>query len=143
MFLFPYSLLPGKFRRASPVLQGIKQVTRSATIVLILLIVGDMIVDRVALPVPGAALGLAVLSSAFLIRGGPDRGSEELFDLIAPYFTLFLVPASVGVIASIDIISAGWVHILMAIVVSTAITLVITGLAFQFLMRRICRESQA
>ena len=115
--------------------------TRSAAIVLVLLILGDVVADHFSLPVPGAALGLLALATAFAIRGGPDRGSEELFDFAAPYFPLFFVPAAVGVVASLEVLSAAWVYVLAAIVVGTTATLLITGRVFQGLLWRIARET--
>lgn len=109
---------------------------KSAAIVLLLLIVGDAVAEAFALPVPGAALGLATLTAAFAIRGGPDPGSEELFDFATPYFPLFFVPAAVGVVASLDVLSAAWVHLIAAIVFGTAATLLVTGVVFQWLMRQ-------
>lgn len=117
--------------------------TRSAAIVLVLLVLGDAFAARFSLPVPGAALGLATLTLVFALRGGPDRGSEELFDFSAPYFPLFFVPAAVGVVASIDIIFHAWAYFLTAIVLGTAVTLAITGLVFQALMQRISDTAQA
>lgn len=116
---------------------------RSAAIVLVLLLASDAIAERYGLPVPGAALGLVLLTAAFAFRGGPDRGSEELFDFAAPYFPLFFVPAAVGVVASAGMLSSTWTYILVAIVAGTTATLLITAIVFQFLMRRISGEAEA
>lgn len=116
--------------------------TQSAAIVILLLVLGDAIVERFLIPVPGAAIGLAALSIAFAIRGGPDPGSAELFDFAAPYFPLFFVPAAVGVVASIDMLAGAWLSILTAIVAGTAVTLLFTGLVFQALLRRITTEAK-
>lgn len=116
---------------------------RAAAIVILLLLAGDVIAEGNDLPVPGAALGLAALTVAFAIRGGPDRGSEELFDFAAPYFPLFFVPAAVGVVTSAGMLASAWVYILVAMVAGTAVTLLITGIVFQYLMRRIAREAEA
>ena len=113
--------------------------TRSAAIVLVLLILGDLLVERFSLPIPGAALGLLALSAVFAIRRGPDKGSEQLFDFAAPYFPLFFVPAAVGVVASMEILSNSWIHVVFAIVVGTTATLLITGGVLQaFLARTEC-----
>lgn len=117
--------------------------TRSAAIVLILLILGDAIAERLALPIPGAALGLAALTTAFAIRGGPDRESEELFDFAAPYFPLFFVPAAVGVVASLDVLAFAWIHVTAAIVFGTAATILVTGLVSQALLRLMTNEVEA
>lgn len=116
--------------------------TQSAAIVLVLLVLGNVIAEHFSLPVPGAALGLVALAFGFMISGGPDPGSEALFDFAAPYFPLFFVPAAVGVVASIDIISVAWVHILTAIILGTSLTLLITGLVFQALLQRIASRAQ-
>ena len=115
---------------------------RSAAVVLFVLLSGDVIADAFSLPVPGAALGLMVLTTAFAVRGGPDRGSEELFDFAAPYFPLFFVPAAVGVVASLDVLSVAWAYLLAAIVAGTALTLLVTGLVFQVLLRRVAGEAE-
>jgi len=49
---------------------------RAAAIVLVLLLIGDVVSERLSLPIPGAAIGLVVLAMAFAVRGGPDEGSE-------------------------------------------------------------------
>ena len=90
---------------------------------LLLLILGDAVAEHFVLPIPGAALGLAVLTTIFAIRGGPDKGSEDLFDFAAPYFPLFFVPAAVGVIASFDVLAFAWLQVTAAIVAGTAVTI--------------------
>jgi holin-like protein len=117
--------------------------TRSAAVVLTLLILGDVIAEHLVLPIPGAALGLAALATSFAIRGGTDKGSEELFDFAAPYFPLFFVPAAVGVVASLDILAFAWIEVTTAIVFGTAATILITGLISQALLRPVTEEAQA
>lgn len=107
---------------------------RSAALVLLLLIFGDAIAERLDLPIPGAALGLVTLVAAFSVCGGPDKGSEELFDFAAPYLPLFFVPAAVGVIANFDILAQAWAHLVVAVVLGTAVTILITGHIAQALM---------
>jgi holin-like protein len=115
--------------------------TRSAAIALALLIAGDAIAESFKLPVPGAALGLAVLTTAFAIRGGPDAATAKLFDFAAPYFPLFFVPAAVGVIASLDMLAFAWLHVVAAIVVGTAVTILVTGVIAQCLLRRVAERA--
>lgn len=110
---------------------------RSAALVLLLLNFGDAITEHLDLPIPGAALGLVTLVAAFLACGGPDKGSEELFDFAAPYFPLFFVPAAVGVIANLDLLIFAWIYLATAVVAGTAITLLVTGRVAQALLARI------
>lgn len=133
------SAVPGTSK--NPAKDG--SMTRSAALVLVLLVLGNMVAEHFSLPVPGAALGLAALSILFLIRRGPDQGMGQLFDFAAPYFPLFFVPAAVGVVASIDVIEVAWVSILAAIVFSTVASLLITGLVFQAVTRRFSSEDRS
>jgi holin-like protein len=116
---------------------------RAAAIVLVLLLIGDVVSERLSLPIPGAAIGLVVLAMAFAVRGGPDEGSEALFDFAAPYFPLFFVPAAVGVVASLDILAGAWIEIAIAIVFGTGATLLVTGWITQALLRQVSGEAEA
>ena len=108
---------------------------RSAACILLLLIAGDAIVEKLDLPFPGAALALLALSGVFALSGGPDSGSAELFDFAAPHFPMFFVPTAVGVLASRDMLAFAWAHLAVAIVLGTAATIIVTGLVAQALMR--------
>ena len=59
---------------------------KSAAIVVCLLLFCDTVSDLLILPVPGAAIGLLVLSTILALRGDRDGGFGSLFDFAAPYF---------------------------------------------------------
>lgn len=115
---------------------------QAAASTLMLLVAGDALVERHDLPVPGAAFGLATLAVVFALRGGSDRGFDDLFDFAAPYFPLFFVPAAVGVVASLDVLSAAWLHVAVAIVLGTAATIAVAGRLTQALLGRIAEEAK-
>jgi holin-like protein len=50
---------------------------------------------------------------------------------------LFFVPAAVGVIASLDVLAFAWLYVAAAIVVGTAVTILVTGVVAQSLLRRV------
>jgi holin-like protein len=99
-----------------------------------LVILGDALVAATGLPVPGPAVGLAVLTAAFAWEGRPLPGFERLFALAAPWFPLFFVPAAVGVVAHLALLSSAWLHVAVAIVFGTALALLITGQVAQVLL---------
>lgn len=113
---------------------------RSAAILLLLLMSGNAIVEASGLPIPGAALGLVALTAIFVATGGPDEGLAEMFDFATPYFPMFFVPAAVGVVNSGELLSLAWLHLAVAIVVGTALTIVATGLVVQALMGRMSQD---
>lgn len=116
---------------------------QSASAVLALTILGEAVAAHVTLPIPGAALGLLALTGIFVLRGGPDRGSAQLFDFSAPYFPLFFVPAAVGIIGKLDMLAGAWLHVAAAVIPSTAITLLLTGHVFQAIARPRARDADA
>ena len=99
-----------------------------------LVIFGDAFATASGWPVPGPAVGLAVLTATFGWEGRAHPGFERLFDLAAPWFPLFFVPAAVGVVAHLALLSAAWLHVAVAIVFGTALVLVITGQLAQTLL---------
>jgi len=110
---------------------------KALTVVVALLIVGDVLAGLSALPVPGPAIGLFALTLWFVWRGGtPDAEVAALFDAAAPRFQLFFVPAAVGVVANLDLLANALVFFALAIVGGTAAALVATGLIAQALLRR-------
>lgn len=113
---------------------------RAAAILLLLLIAGNVIAEASGLPIPGAALGLVALTAIFVATGGPDEGLAEMFDFATPYFPMFFVPAAVGVVNSGELLSLAWIHVAVAVVAGTAVTIVVTGLVVQALMGHRSRD---
>ena len=99
-----------------------------------LVIFGDTLAAVSGWSLPGPAVGLAVLTAAFAWNGKPYSGFERLFDLAAPWFPLFFVPAAAGVLAHLALLSAAWLHIAVAVVLGTALALIITGQIAQALL---------
>lgn len=106
----------------------------SFAVLIALVILGDALAVVVGWPVPGPAIGLAILTAAFARAGRPHPGFEELFDLAAPWFPLFFVPAAVGVVAHLALLSAAWLHVTVAVVLGTTLVIVITGQLAQALL---------
>ena len=80
---------------------------------------------------------MMLLAFWFVLIGGPDRDSEQLFDATAPHFPLFFIPAAVGVVASADALAQAWIHILIAVVLGTAATIAVTAVLAQALLNHI------
>jgi holin-like protein len=64
----------------------------------------------------------------------------RLFETVAPHFPLFFIPAAVGVVASIELLSQTWLFFVAAIVFSTAVTIAVTGYLAQLLLERLRRS---
>jgi holin-like protein len=112
-------------------------------LVLGLTVIGDAVAESLAVPVPGAAIGMMVLASVFAVRGGADSASEQIFDVTAPHIPLFFVPAAAGIVASTDLLARAWLSVCVAIVLGTAVTLITTGTLAQVLLRRVAKGGTA
>ena len=113
---------------------------KSVAVLLALTMTGNAVSEALSAPVPGSALGLLLLAAFFAIRQGPDEGYERLFDIAAPYFPLFFVPAAVGIVATFDLLAASWLYVVEAVAAGTAITIAVTGMLAQSLLGRGGRE---
>ena len=107
---------------------------KTLVLVLVLTVIGDVLAEAFTVPVPGAAIGMILLAALFAVRGRADPDAASLFDIAAPHFPLFFIPAAVGIVASADILAQAWLHITVAIVLGTAVTITITGAIAQFLL---------
>jgi holin-like protein len=100
-----------------------------------LLVLGETLVEVLAIPIPGAALGLLALTAIFASTGGPDRETAAAFDAISKHVPLCFVPAAVGVIASLDELSQMWASAVVAVVLGSAATLLVVGHIAQAILR--------
>lgn len=108
---------------------------RVLALVLALLFGGETAAALLALPIPGAALGLAALVVLLAIRGGPHHEMERLFDGVAPNAPLLFVPAAAGIVANLDLLALFWAQFVAAVVLGTGATLIAAGLCAQALLR--------
>lgn len=101
-------------------------------------LVGEVIAYEASLPVPGPVLGM-ILMFVFLVtvdrmRGRDFVNSTEALtgsgDFILRNMSLLFVPAGVGVIQKIDVVSDYGIGLAIVIVASTIITLIVTVFAF-------------
>jgi holin-like protein len=96
---------------------------------------GELIARLLALPVPGPVIGLILL---FLLLTAQRRAPDALqavADTLLRHLSLLFVPAGVGVMLHAARLEAEWPAIAAAILVSTALTIVVTALVFHWVSR--------
>lgn len=96
---------------------------------------GEIIGRALAIPVPGPVLGLLLLLTWFVVRGGPAPAMQELSGGLLRTLGLLFVPAGVGIVTQLDALAADWVAIAAAVIVSTALGLGVTAVVMQRLDR--------
>lgn len=102
------------------------------TLLLLCQLVGEVIVAALKLPLPGPALGMAILFAGLQLRGLP-AGLASVGDALLSHLSLLFVPAGVGVMLHAGLIAADGAAIGAALVGSTLLAVAVTALAMQAL----------
>ncbi len=103
----------------------------SLALILLCQLAGEIMTRLTHLPVPGPVIGMALLFVGLVIKGGPPPELEETSGGILKHLSLLFVPAGVGIMRHLDLISEQWLPILLAVLVSTALTIGITAWVMQ------------
>ena len=114
------------------------------TIILLCQLAGEAIARGLGLPLPGPVLGMAFLFLLLLLR---DRlraagrnvlagdGLESVGLVLLANLSLLFVPAGVGVVQRLDILSTYGVALLVALVVSTVAAMLVAVGVFRLIAR--------
>jgi holin-like protein len=96
---------------------------------------GELIARLLALPVPGPVIGLILLFLLLAARRRAPDALQTVADGLLRHLSLLFVPAGVGVMLHAARLEAEWPAIAAAILVSTALTIVVTVLVFRLAVR--------
>jgi holin-like protein len=97
------------------------------TLIFALQLAGEAAARGLALPVPGPVLGMVALFVFFVLRGGIPAEVGRIADTLLGALSLLFVPAGVGLILHVPRLAADWQPIVAALVVSTGLTIALTG----------------
>lgn len=113
-----------------------------ATIAVILgcQLVGEVAARSLALPVPGPVLGMVALLAVLALRARMPNppgwlGVEPVGRFLLAHLSLLFVPAGVGVVGKLGVLSGQWLALSVALVVSTVLTLVVSVVTFRVVSR--------
>ena len=110
------------------------------TLLLLLQLVGEVIVQCLALPVPGPVLGLLLLLCLLLWRGRLDESLRHTANTLLQHLSLFFVPAGVGVMVHAGRVADEFLALVVALVASTLLSMAATALTLQFFIRHRARQ---
>lgn len=92
-----------------------------------------MISKVTKIPVPGNLIGMGLLFLALTLRLIRVETMELSSGILLKYLALFLIPAGVGLVEHVDLISANFIPILVAMTASTFLVISVSGLLVRYL----------
>ncbi len=99
-------------------------------------LLGEILVRSTGIPIPGPVLGtFFMLGALAAVREVPEALNSVAGTLLS-HLSLLFVPAGVGVMLHIARIRAEWLPLLLALLVSTTLTIAVTALVFAWVVRR-------
>lgn len=113
------------------------------TLILVCQLVGELIVTATKLPVPGPVLGMALLFAGLAIRGSVPSDLSKVAEALLGNLSLLFVPAGVGVMLHLGLMSRDLLPISVALIVSTLLAIAVTALMMQWFNRHIAAGAAA
>jgi len=99
-------------------------------------LLGELLVRALGLPVPGALLGLVFLVAYLAWRGEAPQGLTDTSHALLRNMMLMLVPSVVGLIDNVERVRQEWLPFVAACVVGAVVTLAVTAVMLEWLLRR-------
>lgn len=111
------------------------------TLLLLYQLAGEVIVRLLGLPVPGPVIGMILLFLTLVIHGKTPPSLAAASGGLLKHLALMFVPAGSGIVAYVTLIRQEWLPITVALIGSTLITIAVTALTLQALVRQQARAS--
>jgi holin-like protein len=105
------------------------------TLILCCQLAGELMVTAAGLPIPGPVCGMALMFAGLIVRGGVPEDLGKAADVLLGNLSLLFIPAGVGVMLHLQLMSDEALPITLALVLSTLITIAVTALMMQWLGR--------
>jgi putative effector of murein hydrolase LrgA (UPF0299 family) len=113
---------------------------RGIIILLFFQFLGECIAKLFTLLVPGPVIGMILLLGFLLIRKGSFSSLDNAVALHLRYLPLLFIPAAMGIITQIDIITKEFWAIFIALFFGTLIALVFAAKFMDFLTSKVNKD---
>lgn len=98
---------------------------------LVFQLAGEVLVRGLQWPVPGPVVGMLLLLLVLVWRGGPGDNLRQVGQGLLGNLSLLFVPAGVGIMVHGHRIADEWLALVVALLVSTVLTLAVTALVMR------------
>ncbi|MDE6134649.1 MAG: CidA/LrgA family protein [Muribaculaceae bacterium] len=110
-------------------------------IILLFLAAGEFIVWLTGVPVPSSIIGMLLLTASLNIGLVKPSQVERLSDFLVHNLGFFFVPAGIGLMNCLDLISREWVPIIGASAGSTVVIIAVTGWVHRLVRKALSRKT--
>lgn len=104
---------------------------REAIIIFGIYLLGVLITDITGVPIPGNVIGMVILFLLLYLKVIKVEQISTISNFFLEHLAFFFIPAGVGLISSFSVIKNIWLQLLIVCFVTTAITMICTGLVVQ------------
>jgi holin-like protein len=108
----------------------------SLSVILVFLLLGDVISMILAVSVPGSVIGMILLTAALWTGVVKDEWIKPGAKLLIDHMAFLFVPAGVGLMVHLEVFKGKFLSLASAILISTLVTMAVTGLVQQLLEKR-------
>ena len=112
------------------------------SIILSIYFLGEVLQKASEIPVPGNVLGMIILFLGLYTGIIKLKTIDKISDFLLENLAFFFLPAGVSLITSFVLLEGKWPAILGVSLLSTVITLGITGLTVQFIKKFLGKKQQ-
>lgn len=104
---------------------------REAIIIFGIYLLGVLITDITGVLIPGNVIGMVILFLLLYLKVIKVEQISTISNFFLEHLAFFFIPAGVGLISSFSVIKNIWLQLLIVCFVTTAITMICTGLVVQ------------
>jgi holin-like protein len=97
--------------------------------------IGEILSYAFSLPVPGPVIGMVLLFLFLLLKNGMAEKLAPVSLELLKHLSLLFVPAGVGIMIHVQRVAAEWLPILVALVLSTTVSIAVTALVVKWLQK--------
>ncbi|WP_157673384.1 CidA/LrgA family protein [Endozoicomonas ascidiicola] len=105
-------------------------------------VAGEIVNDLFDLPVPGSVIGLILLVVYLQVSANESEGLDKVSQFCIRYLAVLFIPGCVGIFFLSDLLLQQWLPITLAMLVATPVSLVLTALLMQWLLKRFEKASE-
>jgi holin-like protein len=110
-------------------------VVHAFAFLLVFQLIGEVLVQALALPLPGPLVGMLLLFGALVLRGEMPSAMADTAQALLGHLMLLFIPAVTGVMMYFDRIGREWLPFLAACLLGAAITMAVTAFTLRWMLR--------